>query len=512
MLSAHFFRALQLLHAAGILLLLCLGAGWALAACTRWRALCTARRRKEEEDRWVNSKLSGKASSHIAGKIGETGSDKAGAGGSLHEEGAGTAEGGVSAGLGLPSVALVMPAKQLGEHVVANWRSQALTQYKGRVQCFIVVGSERDPAFAAAQRFQGLVRDEAEVHIVVAGPAKFCSQKIHNQVAGIEAAPKDTDYIFFLDDDVELTPSTITSFVMEVEQRPDTFLITGYPLDVPSGAIASFGMAAFHLPLSIVFSTNGPAPFVWGGCMFFKASDLRCDKHNVVSVLKAGGYSDDMTVTSVATAAGRLALCPGYALFLQRLPTRVDVCDVWRYLRRQLFTCMTYSSLHNFLNNQFVLWLHCGLSVALIVSFARSAAVLLASLAAFISKTLLQTAGSVSSERGVGLAFESTLSSFPTDHDRRVTFFHLLAFIFCASCLKAAQSWGLHLCSTLGGEDLASKKFRAMLQSTSIVRVWIGLLMLNAMYPLCALVTVIVPTINWSGITYRRRLGRVCVV
>jgi hypothetical protein len=63
------------------------------------------------------------------------------------------------------------------------------------------------------------------------------------------------------------------------------------------------------------FATGGRTFFLWGGCMMMHADDFRQDRYGVVSGLRDGGYSDDMTLASLAGAHKRLITSPPVAVF-----------------------------------------------------------------------------------------------------------------------------------------------------------------------------------------------------
>nr|GMD31338.1 Ceramide glucosyltransferase-A like [Ipomoea batatas] len=213
----------------------------------------------------------------------------------------------------LPRVTIVMPLKGFGEHNLHNWRSQITSLYGGPLEFLFVVESEKDPAYSAVKQLLDDYQDEVDAKIVVAGLSTTCSQKIHNQLVGVQTMHKDTKYVLFLDDDVRLHPGSIGALTAEMEKNPEIFIQTGYPLDLPSGSLGSYCIYEYHMvgvslyciyeyhkPCSMGFATGGKTFFLWGGCMMMHADDFREDRHGVVSQLQDGGYSDDMTLAAIA--------------------------------------------------------------------------------------------------------------------------------------------------------------------------------------------------------------------
>jgi cellulose synthase/poly-beta-1,6-N-acetylglucosamine synthase-like glycosyltransferase len=121
----------------------------------------------------------------------------------------------------LPRVSVVMPLKGFGEHNLHNWRSQITSLYGGPLEFLFVVESTEDPAYHAVSRLLSMYQDHVEAKVVVAGLSTTCSQKIHNQLIGVEKMHKDTKYVLFLDDDVRLHPGTIGALTTEMEKNPE---------------------------------------------------------------------------------------------------------------------------------------------------------------------------------------------------------------------------------------------------------------------------------------------------
>ncbi|KAJ6435455.1 hypothetical protein OIU84_000607 [Salix udensis] len=215
----------------------------------------------------------------------------------------------------LPRVSVVMPLKGFGEHNLHNWRSQVISLYGGPLEFLFVVESTEDPAYHAVSRLISDFKDNIDARVVVAGLSTTCSQKIHNQLVGVEKMHKDSKYVLFLDDDIRLHPGSIGALTSEMEKNPEIFIQTGYPLDLPSGSLGSYCIYEYHMPCSMGFATGGKTFFLWGGCMMMHADDFRYDHCGVVSGLRDGGYSDDMTLAAVAGAHKKLITSPPVAVF-----------------------------------------------------------------------------------------------------------------------------------------------------------------------------------------------------
>ncbi|KAG5058751.1 hypothetical protein JHK86_013747 [Glycine max] len=209
----------------------------------------------------------------------------------------------------LPRVTVIMPLKGFGEHNLHNWRSQITSLYGGPIEFLFVVESTEDPAFHAVSRLIAEFEDHVEAKVVVSGLSTTCSQKIHNQLVGVETMHKDSKYVLFLDDDVRLHPGSIGALTREMEKNPEIFIQTGYPLDLPSGSLGSYCIYEYHM---------------------MHADDFRQDRYGVVSGLKDGGYSDDMTLAAISglSLVAFLAIC-----------TLVELLSMWNLTRIEVQLC-----------------------------------------------------------------------------------------------------------------------------------------------------------------------------
>lgn len=239
-------------------------------------------------------------------------------------------------------VSVVMPVKGCRPHSVSNWLSQVNMQYSGPLEFLFVVESEADPAYGALTE---LLRSEewTGVSVLVAGQSTTCSQKIHNQLTGVAKANSAHKYLFFLDDDVQLHPTTLEDLVGTLEGDPSLFMATGYPFDLVSadGSVFSHAIAAYHHILGIGATSTEQHMFIWGGCMLVPLKCIQEDGFGIKSAWRNGGYSDDLILVTTCKEYGLKTICPFYSVFPQRLH-RCTYWDFWNYLHRQLFVMDTY--------------------------------------------------------------------------------------------------------------------------------------------------------------------------
>ncbi|KAM3216031.1 hypothetical protein CQW23_06571 [Capsicum baccatum] len=389
----------------------------------------------------------------------------------------------------LPRVTVVMPLKGFGEHNLHNWRSQITSLYGGPLEFLFVVESTVDPAYHAVKRLLADFKDAVDAKVVVAGLSTTCSQKIHNQLVGVKKMHKDTKYVLFLDDDVRLHPGSIGALTTEMEKNPDIFIQTGYPLDLPSGTLGSYCIYAYHMPCSMGFATGGQTFFLWGGCMMMHADDFRTDRHCVVSGLRDGGYSDDMTLAAIAGAHKRLITSPPVAVFPHPLATDLTFPRYWNYLRKQTFVLESYTTKVNWIMNRALFTSHCYLSWGFVSPYIMAGIHLAAALRCYLKEYSLEDTVMTCSG---GLLLSGCLA--------------------ICTVIELLSMWNLtrievHLCNMLSPEAP-----QLSLASYNWCLVFIAMLVDNFLYPLSAMRSHLSQSINWSGIRYHLKDGKICKI
>ncbi|KAH1067653.1 hypothetical protein J1N35_032640 [Gossypium stocksii] len=385
----------------------------------------------------------------------------------------------------LPRVSVVMPLKGFGEHNLHNWKSQITSLYGGPIEFLFVVESTEDPAYHAVSQLITEFKGDVDARVIVAGLSTTCSQKIHNQLVGVENMHKDSKYVLFLDDDVRFHPGSIGVLTTEMEKNPEIFIQTGYPLDLPSGTLGSYCIYEYHMPCSMGFATGGKTFFLWGGCMMMHADDFRHDNYGVVSGLRDGGYSDDMTLAAIAGAHKRLITSPPVAVFPHPIASDLTFSRYWNYLRKQTFVLESYISTINWLMNRALFLTHFYLSWGFVAPYFMAMVHVAAALQIYIK----------------GYSYgETTCTSGG-----------LLLAIWLAICTftELLSMWNLtrievQLCNILSPE---APKLSLDYYNWSMI--FVAMLVDNFLYPISAFWSHFSQTINWSGVRYNLKKGKI---
>ncbi|CAM6111174.1 unnamed protein product [Calypogeia fissa] len=387
----------------------------------------------------------------------------------------------------LPRVSVIMPIKGIGEHHMSNWRSQVLSMYGGPVEFIFVAESKQDTAYMAVSKLLLELKGQVQARIICAGLSTMCSQKVHNQLAGVDAMHKDSEYVLFLDDDVRLHPGAIGNVVTKMEQNPKIFVLTGYPFDLPKTTLGAYCIYEYHLPCSIGFATTGDQTFfLWGGFMMMHAEDFRCNRYGMVTGLKNGGYSDDMTLAAVAAANGRMISSPPQAIFFHPLSSNLSFSQYWNYLQKQTIVLETYITSVNYMMNRALFYTHCWLSWGVI--FPTFAALL--HITAILYSSFVSPSLQIDTRTGLVMSICAVLSKLTE-----------------LSAIRHLSRAEIDLCNALSPENRP-----VSIHSYNWFLIFTATIVDNFLYPVSAFISTFTQHINWSGVDYYFQNGRICKI
>ena len=420
-----------------------------------------------------------------------------------------------------PRVTVVLPEKRFDTETLVNWRTQLNSDYVGDLEYIFVVERETDGAvFGFEQLIRGL-RDDGMVvmtklksikflgalnvkhylssgqsynrsaRLVIAGSSTTCSQKIHSMVCGIENASRNSKLILFLDDDIRTHGNTIgvlvESMIGDKTNKNKPFLSNGFPFDLPCkhAPFTNYLTMVYHLVLLIAFSHGDKCFNVWGGCMMVALDDFRSNKHNILSKYNLGGYSDDLILAAMCDEFSETVKCPFELIFPQRMSVKQSFEQWWNYLRRQLFVMDTYSSNRNKQIN------HGMLGVLSYLSFAATGGM------SWGMWRIIVWVFSV-------LVYGKDDVVYGDKYNVMLPFLTLFSFV-CA--LRAAKSMYRELGSL--SNVLGDKSAQSEISDIQWWKVGVAFWVTYSIVPVAVVVTVCKNTIEWAGIRYRKRKGKV---
>ena len=239
-----------------------------------------------------------------------------------------------------PSVDLICPCCGLDNELEENLRRLLNQDYPDYKVIFTVADSDD-----AAVPLINKVLDEfgpERACLVVAGQAKTCAQKVHNQLQAIRQASRDAEVLAFVDSDIHPEPKWLRHLV-EPLIKPKVGVVTGYRWYVPARQnLATITLSVLN---AVPGSAMGPHRHVhaWGGTM---AVRKKCFDELGIAKIWSGAITDDLTLsTAVRKARLKIVFEPkcysascdamGWARlfeFARRQFTITRVCAPWVWL------------------------------------------------------------------------------------------------------------------------------------------------------------------------------------
>jgi ceramide glucosyltransferase len=212
------------------------------------------------------------------------------------------------AGFYAPVTALICPCKGAEPGLEENL--MALTRFDyANYEIYFSLATSLDPALKIIEKVK--TASQRPVHIVIAGPAENCGEKVHNLRRAVESLPENFEVIVFTDSDVRLPKGWLTKLIAPL-QDGRVGATTAYRWIIPNRAIGSGGFAsamasAWNASVATLLG-RARENFCWGG-----GTAIRKTTFNDVRVLEAweGAISDDFALTKALESAGRqIVFCP----------------------------------------------------------------------------------------------------------------------------------------------------------------------------------------------------------
>ena len=208
-----------------------------------------------------------------------------------------------------PRTVLIVPCKGLDPAFQENITSFFNQDYENYLLWF-VVADKADPAYDKLCRLKTQLAADSKadnVQVLVAGPGKSCSQKVHNLLYCCEKIGNDVDVLAFADSDACVLSNWLSHLVYPLRQAKNG-AASGYRWFIPKkNNSASLALSAVNAKIA-QFLGNSPFNQAWGGSMAIGAQTFRkvgLDK------IWPKALSDDLSLSYAVKKAGlKVAFVP----------------------------------------------------------------------------------------------------------------------------------------------------------------------------------------------------------
>ncbi len=160
-----------------------------------------------------------------------------------------------------PRTAVICPCKGLEQGLERNL--VALTEFNHQnYEVFFTLASESDPAYSIVKRVASQSRVKA--HVIVAGRANGCSEKVHNLSAAVQQVPPEFEIFVFVDSDGRPGKSWLHHMVAPLTDSRLGATTTMRWFIPNRNDLATALLAAWNAPVVTMLTEKGPN-FCWGG-------------------------------------------------------------------------------------------------------------------------------------------------------------------------------------------------------------------------------------------------------
>ena len=237
-----------------------------------------------------------------------------------------------------PPTAVICPCKGLDTTFDRNINSLFDQDYP-HYEIYFVVQSESDPAY---RRLEKIIQERTssghgvKAHLMVAGMAQSCAQKIHNLLTVCQTLPDEVEVTAFIDSDACLKGHFLGSLIHPL-RRKEVGAATGYRWYVPTDKrLSSKVLSVINAWVASLLGPHGWNS-AWGGAMAIRRETS--EKVNLREAWK-NACSDDYLLTNQVKKAGlKISFVPAcFVASYEEMSWR----ELFSFARRQFIITRVY--------------------------------------------------------------------------------------------------------------------------------------------------------------------------
>lgn len=245
-------------------------------------------------------------------------------------------------------VCWIVAMKGFNNQLTETFFQSLINQSYANYRVIFTFESDQDEGYRWLRNHLGITKKEAvwypaissglrSISLVVAGPARNCGQKVHNQIAAFATLRQDDEIIAFADADIICSPKTLSSLVAPINMEHfDVMTTFRWLIPVDSHPATLFGSV-----INASCATMGGHVFlntIWGGMVAMKRETF--DELRVPERFSRV-LSDDLTLNSLVKRSGRTV---GFVRsIIVSSPVQFTWHDLFEFGIRQYFMVKFYS-------------------------------------------------------------------------------------------------------------------------------------------------------------------------
>jgi ceramide glucosyltransferase len=237
-------------------------------------------------------------------------------------------------GFHAPRVAVLCPCKGVEPGLERNLVSLMEFNHQN-YEVFFILASDSDPAAAIVKRVVSSSRVKA--HLIVAGQAQECGEKVNNLRVAVEGLPEEFEVLVFADSDGRPGKAWLQRLTAPLEDDRIGATTTMRWLIANRGNLATALLAAWNAPIVTMLSEKGKN-FCWGG-----GTAIRRSVFEGIGVLEEWrtSVSDDYSLTRSLERAGRAIFFVPECLTVSFVET--DMSGLFEFTNRQILITRVYA-------------------------------------------------------------------------------------------------------------------------------------------------------------------------
>ena len=241
---------------------------------------------------------------------------------------------GTDPGFYSPRTAVVCPCKGVEPGLERNLTALCEFDHQN-YEVFFVLASESDPAASIVKRVASQARQKG--HVIFAGPAQDCGEKVHNLRAAIQQLPEEFEVLVFADSDGRPGHAWLRRLIAPLTDSRIGATTTMRWLIPNNNGLPSLLLAAWNAPILTMLGEETSKNFCWGGgaairkSVFEQSGVLDEWQHSV---------SDDYSMTTALHRAGRPIVFLPECLTVSYVET--DFAGLMEFTNRQILITRVY--------------------------------------------------------------------------------------------------------------------------------------------------------------------------
>ncbi len=233
-----------------------------------------------------------------------------------------------------PRVAVICPCK--GAEAYLERHLLALGEFDfSSYEIFLTLASASDPAHAIARRVAE--RSKTKVHLVIAGKADGCGEKVNNLRAAIDEVPPEFDVFVFLDSDGHPGRQWLKRLVSPLADAQIGAATTMRWFFPVKGGLANALLTAWNAAIA-TFLGEHKNNFCWGGGTAIRRNTF---EQAGVRDYWRGAVADDFSLTTAVKSFGRQVYFVPECLVPSAV--NIDFAGLLEFTNRQMIITRVYS-------------------------------------------------------------------------------------------------------------------------------------------------------------------------